>query len=562
MNAGQYSGKGIKPTNEDACGIRIPDEPLLTTKGIVAVIADGVSNSVAGHEASEACVRGILSDYYSTPESWGVKTSGQRILGALNRWLHGQGCRRYNSESGMVTTLSAVIIKSATAHLFHIGDTRIYLLRDGALECLTQDHKLWAESEKAFLSRAMGAGLNVEIDYRSIPVETGDIFLLTTDGVHDFLTNRDLQGLLIDHDTNMERRCNAIITRALEQGSRDNVTCQVLKIEDLSHKNEDEFYQHLTELPFPPPLHEGMILDGYRILHEIHSSKRTQIYLAIDSDSGEKVVIKTPSVNFEDDPVYIDNFLHEEWAGKRINNPHVLKVLTPKRRRFLYYVTEYLQGQTLRQWMNDHPCPALMEVRAIVKQITVGIRAFHRLEMIHQDIKPENIMIDHQGIVKIVDFGSTRIAGIQEISAPIERNNPGGTVDYAAPECLEGYEGTAYSDLYSLGVIAYEMLTGKLPYGKPLTLRNLQHARYIPAKQYNPDIPAWVDGALKKAVKKDPRHRYPALSEFVYDLSHPNTHLVGTETLPLLEKNPIAFWQGLSLILLLLNILLLYLLSH
>jgi len=548
ISAGQYSSAGVKENNEDACGIRIPDEPLLTTKGIAVVIADGVSSSAGGREASESCVQGFLNDYYSTPESWVAKTSGQRVLGALNRWLHGQGQHKYGSAHGMISTLSALVIKSTTAHLFHIGDTRIYRWRDGELECLTRDHQLWAAGEKAFLSRAMGADTHVEIDYRSLPVEQGDLFLLTTDGVHGWLAEREMADLLEAQRTQPEQAARALSRLALERGSNDNVTCQVLIIDSLPCQDEEAFYRQLVELPFPPPLENGMVLDGYRILRELYASNRTQVYLALDTESGERVVIKTPSVNFEDEPAYIDRFLHEEWAGRRINNPHVLRVLEPRRRRrFLYYVTEYLEGQTLRQWMNDHPLPSLNEVRPLVEQIAAGVRAFHRQEMIHQDLKPENIMIDSHGTVKIVDFGSTRIAGIQEIASPLRHDHPLGTLDYAAPEYFRGYAGTYKSDIYSLGAITYEMLTGHLPYGGPLSARALKKARYHPAVQHNPEVPAWVDGALQKAVHKQPQSRYDTLSEFTYDLSHPNPAFL-RESAPLLERDPTAFWRSLALL--------------
>lgn len=562
INAGQYSEKGIKPVNEDACGILIPAEPALTTKGIAVVIADGVSSSEAGREASEACVQGFLADYYSTPESWTVKTSGRKVLGALNRWVYGQSHALGTSGLGMATTLSAIVIKSATAHLFHVGDTRIYRLRDNDLECLTRDHQIWGTSEKAFLSRAMGADLGIEIDYRSLPVETGDIFLLSTDGVHEYINDKQLAETLNRYPDNYERACREIITRALEQGSHDNVTCQAFRVERLPDQEEKEFYQHLIELPFPPPLEEGLILDGYKILREMHASSRSQVYLALDQESEKKVVIKTPSVNYEDDAEYIDAFLHEEWAGRRINNPHVMKVLESKRRRsFLYSVTEYIDGLSLRHWMNENPAPAIGEVRKIIEQIAKGIQAFHRQEMIHQDLKPENILIDIHGTVKLVDFGSTKIAGVEEIASPIERGNLLGTVDYAAPEYFRGDSGTYGSDIYSLGAITYEMLTGNLPYGGPLSKRNINRVSYHSAREARTDLPAWLDGTLKKAVNKNPQRRYTVLSEYIYDLTHPNETLAKTESVPLLEGNPVAFWQGFSILLIVLNIVLIYLLS-
>jgi len=557
INAGQYSEKGNKPQNEDSCGIMVPEEPTLTSKGIAMIIADGVSSAEGGREASESCVRGFLNDYFSTPESWTVKSSGQRILGALNHWLYSQNQRAGATSQNLLTTMSTVVIKSTTAHLFHVGDSRIYhMSKEGDLECMTRDHQTWASDEKAFLNRAMGADTLVEIDYRNLAVEAGDLFLLTTDGVHEHINHRELTSTLREMREQPERAAKQLVRRALENGSDDNATCQVVVIEHLPQQNEEEFFQHLTDLPFPPNLEPGMILDGYKILRELHASSRSQLYLAVDPDSETMVTIKTPSVNFEDDAEYIDGFLHEEWAGRRINNNHVLKVLEPKQqRRFLYHVTEYIEGQTLRTWIDDNPECTLADVRNIIEQVAQGLRGFHRQEMLHQDLKPDNLMIDAHDTVKIVDFGSTRIAGIQEINAPIERGKLFGTYDYAAPEYFLNEAVSNRSDIFSLGVITYEMLTGgKLPYAKPLSKNTLKHVTYIPAKTHNPSLPEWIDGALRKATHLNPDRRYQLLSEFIHDLQKPNHDLIKRDFQPLIERHPITFWKTLAIASIIINL--------
>lgn len=564
ISAGEHSEAGIKASNDDACGIRVPQKTLLNSKGIAAVIADGMSGSEAGKEAAEACVRGFLADYFTTPETWSTETAGEKVLTALNRWLYAQGHHHYESHQAMVTTLSVLIVKSATAHLFHVGDTRIYRMCNGKLECLTRDHRVHVTEDKNYLSRAMGIELHMEIDYRAVPVGVGDIFLLTTDGVHDFVADTALAEFLYASKLDIDALPKAIVGRALENGSHDNVTCQVLQIRELPHRNEHEFYLQFSELPFPPPLETGMVLDGYEIIRELHASKRTQVYLALDRETHTRVILKTPSVNYDDDPEYIDSFLHEEWAGRRISNQHVLQVIKPRtQRQCLYYVTEYIEGQTLRQWMHDNPSPPLEDVRNIVQQIAAGLRAFHRQEMIHQDLKPENIMIDDHGTVKIIDFGSTKIAGIEEITTPLERQNMLGTRNYTAPEYLQGYAGNNLSDIYSLGIITYEMLTGELPYGrKELTLRRLRRARYLPAVRFNQEVPVWMDRALEKATAIARNRRYLLLSEFIHDISHPNPAFSSEHAEPLIERNPLLVWKGIALLLFALNLYLLYLLAQ
>jgi serine/threonine protein phosphatase PrpC len=549
---------GDKAENADATGARVPEGELLLTKGAAAVIADGVSSSEGGREASEVCVTGFLSDYFSTPESWTVKHSAARVLGAINRWLYGQGQSRYDSAKGMVTTFSALVIKSTTAHLLHVGDSRIYLYREGELEQLTRDHRVWVSKEREFLARAMGVDPHVDIDYRALAVDPGDLFLFITDGVHEFLSDNQLRRLVGELSYNLQHTANTIVERALTNGSSDNVTCQLLRVLTLPSEVAEDIYQRVTELPFPPDLKPGMTIDGYRILREIHASRRSEVFLALDTENDRKLILKTPSVNYRDDPEFLDGFLHEEWVGRRLDNLHVLKVYEPRRRRFLYHLTEYVEGQSLRQWMHDHPEPSLSQVRNFIGQIVEGLRAFHRMEMIHQDLKPDNLLIDREGTLKLIDFGSTRIAGVDEINRELAHHTPQGTVNYTAPEYLEGDQGSNRSDIFSLGVIAYEMLTGKLPHGDSETPRPGHKLHYTPARQWRPDIPLWMDAALAKALHPRPSKRYALLSEFLYDLSHPNKAFIEQPGQPLIERNPVGFWRGLALILFLLDLWLLY----
>ncbi|MGH8479434.1 MAG: protein kinase domain-containing protein [Gammaproteobacteria bacterium] len=553
VSTGQCSDAGRRPRNEDFHGIHVPSADQLATKGIAAAIADGVSSCESGQEASGACVVGFLEDYFSTPDSWSVQKAAQKVLSALNAWLYSQGQRTRDSGRGLLTTFSAVVLKSTTAHFFHVGDSRIYRLRDGDLERLTTDHQTFIGPGPAFLSRALGADVSVEIDYRKLPVVEGDIFVLTTDGVHGYLDDKAISRVIRAFGMNLDTAATEIVRAALANGSPDNATCQIVRIDALPFQRPEEVYQELTELPFPPPLSAGMTLDGYRIIREVHASSRSQIYLAIDNDTGRQVALKTPSVNYEDDLGYIDRFVLEEWVGRRIDNPHVAKVYVPTRAcRFLYYVTEYLQGVTLRQWMHDRAERRLEEVRKIIEQIARGLQAFHRLEMLHRDLKPENVMIDYAGHVKLVDFGSTRVSGIAEITTPIERVGLLGTRNYCAPEYFRNEPGTTASDVYSLGVIAYELLTAALPYGEmPLDAgRSPRRLAYTPATDRNPGIPRWVDGALRKAVHRDPKRRYQEVSELVHDLRHPNAELIDQTPRPLLERNPAAFWRTTTIVLL------------
>ena len=559
ITIGQFSGAGLKDRNDDSYGVVIPDPPLLETKGIAMAIADGMSTSIAAREASECCIKSFLEDYYCTHESWAVKKAVGSVLGAINQWLYRQGQVQYLSDRGMVSTFSGAVLKSGTLHIFHAGDSRISLLRNGDVEPLTTDHHVRISREESYLARAFGIGPELDVDYRGVNISDGDILLFTTDGVHEHVSSSEIRSSIADHSDDLDKAAREIAMKALENGSPDNVTCQIIRVDHVGDDDRDSYFKRLTSLPFPPDLEPNMVFEGYRIERELHASKRSQVYLAYDPQTSSRVVIKTPSVNFDDDPVYIDMFTREEWIGRRINNPNVVRVVEPKSaRNFLYYITEYVNGQTLREWMDANPEPPLVEIRGILDQMASGLRAFHRRDMIHQDLKPDNIIIDKNGTVKIVDFGSTRVAGLEEIASPIHRPDLVGTVDYTAPEYHLGHKPTKLSDIYSLGTIAYEMHTGKLPYGTGFSKESdLGKLKYTPAIEHRPNLPNWISGALGRAVKKNPAKRYDVLSVFLADLTRPNPEFANTEIRPILESDPASFWRTVALVLATINLILL-----
>lgn len=567
ISVGQFSDKGRKETNQDFHGVLIPDEPLLGLKGIAVVLADGISTSQVSRIAAESAVKGFLTDYYCTSESWSVRTSAQRVLEATNSWLHSQTRTQYayDKDRGYVCTLSAVVLKSTTAHLFHVGDSRIYRLSGNTLEQLTNDHRVVINSQQSYLGRALGVNAQIEIDYQMLRLEEGDVFLLATDGVYEHLHPRRIAAIVNENAADLDRAARAIVDQAFEAGSADNLTVQVVRIDTLPEGAASEVFGQPSELPPPPLLEARMTFDGYRIVRELHGSSRSHIYLAVDIESDAVVTLKTPSIDLRDDPAYLKRFLMEEWVARRIDSPHVLKPSPLSRKRnFLYAVAEYIDGQTLRQWVIDNPAPDLETVRDIVEQIAKGLRAFHRKEMLHQDLRPENVMIDRTGTVKIIDFGSTAIKGVAEAEPSGVRDDILGTVQYTAPEYFLGEPAGAVSDLFSLGVITYEMLTGKLPYGaqaaQARTRAQFSRLRYRPAAHGSREIPVWVDGTLERAVHPNPAKRYDSLSEFLFDLRTPNPKYVVTAASPLIERNPLLFWKSTTVVLALAVIVLLALL--
>jgi serine/threonine protein kinase len=280
----------------------------------------------------------------------------------------------------------------------------------------------------------------------------------------------------------------------------------------------------------------------------------------VDDVTSERVALKTPAVDLRADSALLERFLMEEWIARRIDNPHVLRPARQNRaRQFVYLTTEFVEGQTLAQWMRDHPQPNVELVRDLVEQIARGLRAFHKLEMVHQDLRPDNVLIDASGTVKIIDFGSVQVMGVAElVGAETEIL---GTLQYTAPEYFLGEPGSSRSDLFSLGVIAYEMLSGRLPYGAeiPKCRTRQAQARLVYASVLGDDraIPAFVDDALARAVHPNPNQRYAELSAFLFDLRHPGRAFLARGRPPLLERSPVTFWKGVAAFLALVVLLLL-----
>jgi serine/threonine protein phosphatase PrpC len=565
ISVGQYSDKGRKETNQDFHGVLIPNEPLLSLKGIAIVLADGISSSNVSRVAAESAVKGFLTDYYCTSESWSVRTSAQRVLEATNSWLHSQTRRSqysYDKDRGYVCTLSAMVIKSTTAHLFHVGDSRIYRVSGNSLEQLTNDHRVIISSEQSYLGRALGVNPQIEIDYLMLKVEQGDMFVLVTDGIYEHFGDRHIARTIKDGAGDLDRAAKAVAEHAFELGSKDNLTVQIVRVDQLPESAASEVFGQPRELPLPPLLEARQVFDGYRIIRELHGSSRSHIYLAVDIETETIVTIKIPSIDLSGDPEYLKRFMMEEWVARRIDSPHVLKPWLPSRKRnFLYVATEYIDGQTLTQWMIDNPRPTLETVRGIIEQIAKGLRAFHRKEMLHQDVRPDNIMIDNTGTVKIIDFGSTKITGVVEAAPSGNRNDVLGTAQYTAPEYFLGEPVSSRSDLFSLGIITYQMLTGRLPYGaaaaKARTRSQFNRLIYSPGSHRDREMPVWIDGTLERAVHPNPFKRYDSLSEFLFDLRHPNANYLNTSSTPLIERNPLLFWKSTTIVLALAVILLL-----
>ena len=264
ISVGQHSDKGRKDTNQDFHGVLFPKEPLLSLKGIAIVLADGISSSKVSRIASESTVKSFLTDYYCTSESWSVKTSAQRVITAQNSWLYAQTRRSqhaYEKDKGYVCTLSAMVIKSSAVHIFHVGDSRICRVAGNTLEQLTEDHRVVLSSQESYLGRALGVNPQIEIDYRMLRIEKGDVFLLATDGVYDHVGDRFIGSTIKQNADDLDNAAKLIVEEAYRNDSPDNLTVQIVRIDEVPHGDASEMFGQAPELPLPPLLEARMVFD-------------------------------------------------------------------------------------------------------------------------------------------------------------------------------------------------------------------------------------------------------------------------------------------------------------
>lgn len=549
VSIGQYSTAGIKQQNQDFHGVYLPEGHVLKQKGIACVIADGIGSSNVSHLAAETAVGSFLSDYYSTSDAWSTQTSAERVIRATNSWLYAQTQQsqgRFDKDRGYVCTLSALILKQQQAHIFHVGDSRIYRIRDHEIELLTHDHRVWLSSREHYLSRALGADYRIEIDYRNIELKEKDIFLLMTDGVYEFVTDQQLLDLtLIDADLN--QLAKALVEKALEQGSDDNLSLQVIRVEQLPELNQFHIQQDYV---FPQQLSKGEVFEGYVIDKILHQNHRSCLYLAHDTQQ-QPLVIKTLGVDLQQDKNAVEQFQLEDWVSKRLKHDNLMQCYPHNtEKKYLFQCYEYLQGETLAQWLHRQEKPLkLDDILPILQQTALALNAMHRLEMLHQDIRPKNIMVlnaENTMKIKLIDYGSTAVRGLVEIN-PKNANRALGTLAFMAPEYFIDHSPSVHSDQFSLAVMAYYLLTKQLPYGTDLarcnSLKQLKKVQYHSIRKYRPDLPIWLDKILSQALSIEPTHRFEALSELIHNLTHPSKELLNSKPPAIIERDPLRFWQ-------------------
>jgi serine/threonine protein phosphatase PrpC len=553
---GYSSLTGPRERNEDYCGVATPEGVELENKGVIAAVADGIGGHKGGREAAEYTVRSLLSDYFSTPDTWGVPRAIETVTTALNRWVIAEGSR--NAElSGMATTLSALVLRGRRYYTAHIGDSRIYRLSDGCLQQLTVDHT-WEHPELSnVLSRAIGLDPRVLMDFSDSELALHDRFLLVSDGVWGVLPDALITEVLLDHPE-PQGAAAALSSLALAHGGHDNATAVVVDVLELPPAGLRDSLESAASLPLPHRLKVGHELDGLVVEEILHDSRETLLYRMRNPRNGQQLVLKTLQPGMEGDQGASAALLMEEWRAKRVVSPFFPQVVPDDGRSCLYYLMTWHAGATLQARLDAGQHFPAGDVVRLGIGLLKAVAALHRLDIVHRDIKTDNVHLGQDGVLRVLDLGVA--VSLAELK-PGDPVGQAGTPSYMAPELFDDAAPQRGYDLYAAGVTLYHLLTRKYPYGEIEPFQTPKFGEPARPTRWRPEIPGWLENILLKAVARDAKDRFETAEEFLLALERGAARpLAAPARQPLAQRNPLKFWKVIAAVSLALNIVLLLIL--
>jgi serine/threonine protein phosphatase PrpC len=542
---GFASETGPRQRNEDFGGAVFGTELTPPRRDVVASIADGIGGAKGGRIAAETAVRGFLDGFCDLPETMEVRRAAATVLNSLNRWIYSLG-QRDADTAGMGCTFTALVLRGRVAHIIHVGDTRAYRLRGDRLVLLTTDHvREEGTGRSNILNRALGVETEVRLDYASQPLARHDRFLLCSDGVHGVLAAETIADILRDR-RGSDDSARAIVAAALDAGSTDNTTALVVDVVELPNVESADVGASIMQLPLVPVPIDGETVDGFVLKVPISDGRYTRLFGAIDEVEGGEVALKFPKPQVAAVETYHAAFVREAWVGARVNSPWIGRVieLPPGRQTCLYTVMPLYQGELLSTRLARRPAVGLEEGRNIAIKLARGAASLHRAGIIHRDIKPDNIILEAEGSLKLIDLGVVRVTGLEDFPAADIPGTPG----YMAPEMFSGEPGNEATDIYALGVTMFRAFAGEFPYGNIDATSPPRRTRPTPLSDLRPDLPAWLQAALSRAIAIDPAERFGDMLEFALEMETGPSRAPVTTSAPLTlyQRHPVRFWQGIS----------------
>ena len=548
---GELSTTGpVREHNEDFVLYWEPSdsEEARQTRGSVSLLADGVGGQGDGEIASRLAVETALKVFQEADPNITDNQLLWRMFNAANVAVYDTGMARGGADR-MATTLTAALFRRNEVAIGHVGDSRAYLVRQGTIKQLTSDHTYVAMQVKmsliskqdamnselrSLLTRSIGANPTVQVESSRAVLRSGDIVVQCTDGLHACVTENEIKDLVSRMPP--AAACEQLSQLAGKRGSEDNISVQVLRIENVRrvgyYRGAVAYYAPVAT-PVSNEPQVGQVFDErFEISDVISRSGMSSVYKATDLKTGRVVALKVPLLKLESDPAFYSRFEREEEIGRALDHPGILKILPidPKERSRPYLVMEYLQGETLDEVMQRRKPMPVAEALQIVSRICDALDYLHQHQVVHRDLKPQNIMLCNDGSLRIMDFGIAKAATSKRITfggfSPTL-----GTPDYMAPEQVKGQRGDERTDTYSLGAILYEMLTGRLPFEgeNAYTVMNARLAGDpIAPRQHNPALRPEVEEIVLHAMARNPADRYQSAAAFKADLDAPeHVHVTG-----------------------------------
>ncbi|RMJ75186.1 protein kinase [Pseudomonas aeruginosa] len=542
---GEASACGPRTENQDALRVVTPAPALAASKGHLLAIADGVSQCADGGLAARSSLQALALDYYATPETWAIVQSLDRLLLAQNRWLQANG-----GGQPLLTTLTALVLRGTRHTLAHVGDCRAYLWRDGELLRQTSDH-VWEQPHmQHVLTRALGLDQHLVVDYLEGDLEPGSQWLLVSDGVWATLGDSGIRSILRNAEE-PQRSAEALVRAAHLAGSQDNASALLVRVEAVPAGSLGDALAQLGHWPLPPPLKPDQLFEGWRVRQLLGESRQSLLY-RVEDGQGQPWLLKTLPAARADDPLATQALLLEEWFLRRVQGRHFPELYGLAQRQHLYYLMREHPGETLAERLRNHGPLSLPEWLGLANQLLRGLGQLHRRNLLHRDLKPENLHLGRDGELRLLDFGLAWCPGLS-------REDPHllpGTPSYLAPECFSGTSPSVRQDLYATGVCLYQALTGRYPYGEIEAFQHPRFGRPVPPSRYRPDLPAWIDDLLLRAVACDPAQRFETAEEWLLSLQQGEALPVAAPR-PLLEREPLQTWRAIALLSLAANLALL-----
>lgn len=538
----ERSWKGpVRPKNEDALGAQLPNDPEeWRRRGGICVICDGVGGQGDGDRASRLAVQTALETFKQVAPETTPASLLRQMFNSANLAVYDASLDT-ESPTRMATTMSVALFRHNEVHVGHVGDCRVYHIHGREIRRITTDHsysgvqmKLGlisaqeaASSElRCVLTRSMGKEPTVQMDLYTFAVNPGDFVVTCCDGLYTCMSEQELLDIVTRWP---EQACNELISLCERRGADDNLSVQIVQvkqIERVTFYRGTPMYQTIGDTSMDQELQNDQILDGrYQIIGQISKSGMASIYRAIDTKTGQAVALKVPFMQFESDPGFYTRFEREQEIGQKLRHPHILRIENPEglEKSRPYLVMEYLQGQTLGSLMKSiKPMPE-NDAMKIGSRICDALQYLHENKIIHRDLKPDNIMICDDGSIRIMDFGIAKMEGARRLT--FGKFQPAmGTPDYMAPEQVKGQRGDARTDIYSLGAILYEMLTGMPPFegNNPLVIMNARlSGDPVSPRKIKPEITPQVEEIILHAMARRPEDRYASAVEMRRDLDYP-----------------------------------------